>query len=144
MWRRAMPALYGVMPMAMDKGRVSKLGCWVSGLVAEIAATPYAQIGVILFCLVWFAIGWGENALTAALSILAITLTQMVLNTQYAREAEATRRDVALHAKLDELIIATKEARNEIAGVEELEVEEIEALKEGVVTPLLRKRRARG
>ena len=98
----------------------------------------------ILFCILWFAIGWGENALTAALSILAITLTQMVLNSQYAREAEASRRDIALHAKLDELIIASKEARNEIAGVEELEIEEIEALKEGaVVTPLAAARKAK-
>jgi len=78
------------------------------------------------------------------LSILAITLTQMVLNSQYAREAEASRRDIALHAKLDELIIASKEARNEIAGVEELEIEEIEALKEGaVVTPLAAARKAK-
>lgn len=129
--------------MSKEQGRVAALGCWVSGKVAEIAAHPYAQIGVVLFCIVWFAIGWGENALTAALSILAITLTQMVLNTQYAREAEATRRDVALHAKLDELIIASKEARNEIAGVEELEVEEIEALKEAVVMPMARARRAK-
>ena len=129
--------------MSREQGRVAKLGCWVSGKVAEIAAHPYAQIGVVLFCIAWFGVGWGENALTAALSILAITLTQMVLNTQYAREAEASRRDIALHAKLDELIIATKEARNEIAGVEELEVEEIEALKEGVVTPLAAARRAK-
>ncbi|HEY0312988.1 MAG TPA: low affinity iron permease family protein [Allosphingosinicella sp.] len=128
--------------MAKAHGRFSELGCWFSGKVAEIAANPYAQIAVILFCVGWFAIGWSENALTAALSIIAITLTQMVLNTQYAREAEASRRDIALHAKLDELIIASKEARNEIAGVEELEVEEIEALKEGaVVTPLVRARR---
>src|SRR4051812_21745273 len=130
--------------MAKAHGRFSELGCWFSGKVAEIAANPYAQICVILFCVGWFAIGWSENALTAALSIIAITLTQMVLNTKYAREAEAPRRDIALHAKLDELIIASKEARNEIAGVEELEVEEIEALKEGVVTPLAIARRAKG
>ena len=128
--------------MAQDQGRIAKIGCHVSGFVAEVAAHPYAQIGVILFCVAWFAIGWGENALTAALSILAITLTQMVLNSQYAREAEAHRRDVALHAKLDELILATREARDEIAGVEELEVEEIQALKEAaVVTPLPASRR---
>lgn len=131
--------------MAREQGRIAQLGCWVSGQVAELAAHPYAQIGIILLCVAWFAIGWSENALTAALSIMAITLTQMVLNSQYAREVEASRRDIALHAKLDELIIATKEARNEIAGVEELEVEEIEALKEAaVVTPLPRVRRAKG
>ena len=129
--------------MAREQGRVAELGCWVSGKVAEIAAHPYTQISVILICVAWFAVGWSENALTAALSILAITLTQMVLNSQYAREVEASRRDIALHAKIDELIIATKEARNEIAGVEELEVEEIEALKEAVVMPLPQ-RRAKG
>jgi low affinity Fe/Cu permease len=131
--------------MAREQGRIAELGCRVSGTVAEISAHPYAQIGLILFCIAWFRFGWGVNALTVALSILAITLTQMVLNTQYAREAEAARRDIALHAKLDELIIASKEARNEIAGVETLEVEEIEALKEAaVVTRLPTPRRAKG
>jgi low affinity Fe/Cu permease len=123
--------------MARDKGRIAEVGCWVSRQVADLVAHPYAQIGVILACVAWFVLGGGENALTVALSILAITLTQMVLNTQNAREAEAHRRDVALHAKLDELILATREARDEIAGVEELEIEEIKALREGgVVTPL--------
>jgi len=123
--------------MAKDQGRIAQLGCWVSAKVADLVAHPYAQIGIVFLCIAWFAVGLSENALTAALSILAITLTQMVLNTQNAREAEAYRRDVALHAKLDELIIATREARDEIAGVEELELEEIEALKEAVVvTPL--------
>ena len=125
------------------EGAIHRLGCWLSARVAEVAAHPYAQLGFALLCIAWFAVGWGMNALTAALSVLAITLTQMVLNQQAARETEAHRRDVALHAKLDELIIATKEARNEIAGVEELEVEEIEALKEGVVTPLATARRAK-
>src|ERR1700684_3764041 len=105
-----------------QQSRVASFGCWLSSQVADISAHPYAQIGVILFCLGWFVFGWGENALTAALSILAITLTQMVLNQQGQREREAHRRDVALHAKLDELILATTEARDEIAGVEELEV----------------------
>jgi low affinity Fe/Cu permease len=127
-----------------EQGRLAAFGCWLSSKVADLAAHPYAQLGLILFCVAWFAIGWGENALTAALSILAITLTQMVLNKQEAREAEAHRRDVALHTKLDELILATREARDEIAGVEELEVEEIAALREGAkVTPLADQSRRR-
>lgn len=118
-------------------GAIHRFGCWLSARVADVAGRPYAQLGFVLLCVAWFAVGWGENALTAALSVLAITLTQMVLNQQAARETEAYRRDVALHAKLDELILATREARNEIAGVEELEVEEIAALREGAtVTPL--------
>jgi len=126
-----------------NEGPLHRLGCWLSGLVADIAAHPYAQLGFILFCIAWFAVGWGENALTAALSVLAITLTQMVLNQQAAREADAHRRDVALHAKLDELILATREARDEIAGVEELEVEEIAALREGATVTDLPSARAK-
>ena len=67
---------------------------------------------------------------SAALSILAITLTQMVLNSQKQRECDDYRRDVALHAKIDELLIAMKGARDEMAGIEELDVEEIVELKE--------------
>jgi len=127
-----------------NEGAIHRLGCWLSARVADIAAHPYAQLGFLLLCLAWFAIGWGVNALTAALSVLAITLTQMVLNQQAAREADAHRRDVALHAKLDELILATREARDEIAGVEELEVEEIAALREGATVTPLPSARAKG
>ena len=120
-----------------NEGAIHRFGCWLSARVADLAGHPYAQFGFVVLCIVWFAIGWGVNTFTAALSVLAITLTQMVLNQQAARETEAHRRDVALHAKLDELILASKEARDEIAGVEELEVEEIAALRDtGTVTPL--------
>lgn len=68
--------------------------------------------------------------LTATLSILAITLTQMVLNRQKLREEDDRRRDVAMHAKLDELLRAEKYARKELAGIEELESEEIAELKQ--------------
>src|ERR671921_949208 len=84
------------------------VGDRISDATSKLFAHPYMQIGVILICVVWFAVGLGADLLTAALSILAITLTQMVLNGQYDREAEAHRRDVAMHAKLDELVHATK------------------------------------
>jgi low affinity Fe/Cu permease len=108
-------------------------GDHMSELVSRLFAHPYLQIGVILFCAAWFLIGFQVDLLTAALSILAITLTQMVLNTQFDREADAHRRDVAMHAKIDELVIALKGARNEMAGIEELEEDEIAELKEEVV-----------
>jgi low affinity Fe/Cu permease len=126
-----------------NDGVFHRLGCWLSARVADLAAHPYAQFGFVLLCIAWFAIGWGVNSFTAALSVLAITLTQMVLNQQAAREVDAHRRDVALHAKLDELILASREARNEIAGVEELEVEEIAALREGATVTELPRERAK-
>jgi low affinity Fe/Cu permease len=122
--------------MSESRGSVEVLGCWVSQKVADTFARPVAQIGVIVFCAAWFLLRLDVGILTAALSILAITLTQMVLNKQEQREKDAHRRDVALHAKLDELVHASKLARDELAGIEELEEEEIEALRRAKVTPI--------
>jgi low affinity Fe/Cu permease len=132
--------------MSQEQSRLEAVGCWLSEKVADVAAHPFAQAGLVLLCAAWFVLAWRVDWLTAGLSILAITLTQMVLNRQHEREKEAHRRDVALHAKLDELLIASKRARDELAGIEELEEEEIEELREaGAVTPLRRRpRRAAG
>ena len=107
-----------------------QVGDQVSAWVADLFAHPAMQIGVIVFCVGWFVLGLKTDLLTAALSILAITLTQMVLNSQKEREADDRRRDVAMHAKLDELLIAMKGARDEMAGIEELDEEDIVELKE--------------
>ncbi|MEO7826814.1 MAG: low affinity iron permease family protein [Allosphingosinicella sp.] len=115
--------------MSNGQTRFESIGCWLSEKVADISAHPFAQVGLILLCGAWFLIPWPVDWLTAALSILAITMTQMVLNRQNQREKDAHRRDVALHAKLDELLIASRRARDELAGIEELEEEEIRALK---------------
>lgn len=63
------------------------------------------------------------------LSIAAITLTQMVLNSQMHREEDTHRRDVALHAKLDELIRVTSEARDDLMQAEQKTEQEIEQLR---------------
>ena len=102
-----------------------KLSIWV----ADAAAQPLSQAGLIIFCAAWWSSGLPTDVLTATLSILAITLTQMVLNRQKLREEDDRRRDVAMHAKLDELLRAERYARKELAGIEELEAEEIMALK---------------
>ena len=108
---------------------LAQAGHVVSEGVANAAAHPLSQAALIAFCALWWALHLSTNVLTATLSILAITLTQMVLNRQKLREDDAYRRDVAMHAKLDELLRAEKFARKELAGIEELEAEEIAALK---------------
>ncbi|MEO6581218.1 MAG: low affinity iron permease family protein [Sphingomicrobium sp.] len=118
------------MANGIKKSAFERLGCHVSTVVSDIAANPLAQIGVIAICGLWFALGLNTNVLTAVLSVLAITLTQMVLNRQNEREADAHRRDVAMHAKIDELVIAMQGARNDMVGIEELEEEEIQRLKD--------------
>jgi low affinity Fe/Cu permease len=124
--------------MTDGQTRLEAVGCWLSEKVADVSAHPFAQVGLMLVCGLWFVFAWRVDWLTAGLSILAITLTQMVLNRQNEREKDAHRRDVALHAKLDELVLASRRARDELAGVEELEEHEIERLKESRprVTPL--------
>lgn len=119
-----------------ERNLAYRIGCYLSEKVSDIAAHPYAQLGFIVFCVIWFLSGLDTNLLTAALSIMAITLTQMVLNRQNEREAEAHRRDIAMHAKLDELIIAVTHAHNELAGIEELPEDVIVELKEETLQKL--------
>ena len=114
------------------KNWAEQFGCRVSEVVSDIAAHPFAQFGFVIFCIIWFLAGLRVDILTAGLSILAITFTQMVLNRQNEREIDAHRRDVAMHAKLDELIAVSRRARNDFVGVEEKEEEEIVQLKDGV------------
>ena len=119
-----------------ERGALYKLGCMISAWVSDVFAHPITQLGFILLCLAWFLSGWPTDLLTAALSIMAITLTQMVLNRQNEREAEAHRRDIAMHAKLDELIIAVTHAHNDMAGIEDLPEDVIVELKEETLQKL--------
>ena len=112
------------------KSRFVQIGDAVSAWAANLFAHPAMQIGVIAFCIAWFVLKLDTNLLTAALSILAITLTQMVLNSQKERETDDRRRDIAMHAKLDELLLAMTGARDEMAGIEDLDEEQIVELKE--------------
>lgn len=108
---------------------IADVGHIISKEVADAAAQPLSQAAVIGFCILWWSLGLPTGELTATLSILAITLTQMVLNSQRMREADDHRRDIAMHVKLDELLRAEQYARKELAGIEDLETEEIAALK---------------
>jgi low affinity Fe/Cu permease len=113
-----------------ESSKLYELGGKLSSWASDFSAHPYVQFAFVVVCIAWFASGLPVDILTAALSILAISLTQMVLNRQNVREAEAHRRDVAMHAKLDELVIASRHARDEMAGIEELDEETIVDLKE--------------
>ena len=115
---------------SVERSWLYRLGCDASAWFSDLSAHPYAQMGVLIICIAWFALGLATDLLTAALSILAISLSQMVLNRQNEREAEAKRRDIAMHVKLDELIVSVKRAHNEMAGIEDLPQEVIEELRE--------------
>lgn len=92
---------------------IKELAC----TAAEWFATPIAILAIPAICGAWLLFGH-MAALTLALSIMAITMTQLVLLANRAREERADQRDVAMHAKLDELLHAIDGARDEVAGIE--------------------------
>jgi low affinity Fe/Cu permease len=104
---------------------VATVGHRISASVADAAARPISQIGIIVLCAMWWLAGLPTDVLVAALSILAITLSQMVLNRQKLLDEENHYRDIAMHAKLDELLRSEEHASKELAGIEELEAEEL-------------------
>jgi len=113
------------MTKSTARGALYNLGCRISDTGADLAGHPIALIGVLLFCFAWFMLPLGDTAtavLTLVLSVMAITLTQMVLNQQKRHEA-------ALHLKIDELIHAMQGARDEVMGVESKSEAELEALR---------------
>lgn len=114
---------------------ISDVGLSVSTWVADAAAHPVSQIALVLFCILWWVSGLPTSVLVAMLSILAITLTQMVLNRQKLRDDDDRNRDIAMHAKIDELLRSEEHANKELAGIEELEVEELVALKRRLARP---------
>jgi low affinity Fe/Cu permease len=95
----------------------------LSTAAAEFAAHPLVQLGVLIASVGWLIVGGSEAALASTMTIGGFILTQMVLNQQ-------RRRENALHLKIDELILAVKDARNEVAGAEHAAEEEIERLRE--------------
>ena len=94
----------------------------ISGAVADAAGRPWAQIAVVMLCGAWIGTGMPLDRLSASFSIIALILTQMVLNQQRSQNA-------ALHLKIDELILSKTGARDEIAGIEQKTEAEIEELR---------------
>ena len=112
------------MPNKTLRQRFYEIGCRLSDRGADVAGHPNAIILVLLSCALGFLLLGDDGALilTFILSILAITLTQMVLNQQKRHEA-------ALHLKIDELIHAMVGARDDLMGIEHKSEAELEALR---------------
>lgn len=85
--------------------------CSLARRIASLFAHPWAIILFPVLCLVWFFAGGGELGLTLFLSILAISVTQLVLLSQ-------DRDTKAIHAKLDALIQGVPGADDNVAGIE--------------------------
>jgi low affinity Fe/Cu permease len=91
--------------------------------VANLLSKPpgfYALLVLMIICSVAVPMGFDENVITFGLSVAAIVITGVVLIQGY-------RDTAAIHAKLDEIIVAMKETRNELVGLEHEDPKKIEA-----------------
>jgi low affinity Fe/Cu permease len=82
----------------------------------------YVVMGVLVFCSVLVPLGL-TDVITFALSVAAIVITGVVLIQGY-------RDTAAIHAKLDEIIVALRETRNDVVGLEHSDPKEIQAVVE--------------
>jgi low affinity Fe/Cu permease len=88
--------------------------------VADFLSKPpgfYITLAAMIICTALVPFGF-TDVVTYALSVMAIIITGVVLIQGY-------RDTAALHAKLDELIIALKETRNDVVGLEHSDPAEI-------------------
>jgi len=89
-------------------------------MAADFLSRPpgfYVMLIAMVLCTALVPFGL-TNAVTYALSVAAIVITGVVLIQGY-------RDTAAIHAKLDEIIVALDETRNDVVGLEHAEPEEI-------------------
>ena len=80
---------------------------------AEYLSTPpgfYAVLAVMVLCTALVPLGL-TDVVTYALSVAAIIITGVVL-------IQGFRDTAAIHAKLDEIVLALRETRNDVIGLE--------------------------
>jgi low affinity Fe/Cu permease len=127
--RSALPASgFGGSPGNGKQGRFRRLAI----KTAEICGQPITFAAAVLIVLIWSISGpifhysdtWQLviNTGTTIVTFLMVFLIQATQN----------RDTAAIQLKLDELIIATQKARDQIAGAEDLSDEELESLKKQV------------
>ena len=81
--------------------------------VADFLSRPpgfYLVMMALVACTILVPLGWTE-VVTYVLSVLAIVITGVVLIQGY-------RDTAAIHAKLDEIVVALNETRNDVVGLE--------------------------
>jgi len=81
--------------------------------VADFLSRPpgfYVVLLLLVGCTILVPMGW-TDLVTYILSVAAIIITGVVLIQGY-------RDTAAIHAKLDEIVLALKETRNDVVGLE--------------------------
>ncbi|RWC07874.1 MAG: hypothetical protein EOS52_32105 [Mesorhizobium sp.] len=90
--------------------------------IADFLSRPpgfYAMLAAMAACTLLVPLGL-TGVVTYALSVAAIIITGVVLIQGY-------RDTAAIHAKLDEIVIALQQTRNDVVGLEHAEPHEIKS-----------------
>jgi low affinity Fe/Cu permease len=103
---------------------------WLASQTAHISGKPATFLLAAFIVVVWAVTGplfnysdtW-QLVINTGTTIITFLMVFLIQNTQ-------TRDTLALQLKLDELIIATKGARNRIAGIEDASEEQLGDAKE--------------
>ncbi|TIR84965.1 MAG: hypothetical protein E5X21_09915 [Mesorhizobium sp.] len=91
-------------------------------ILADFLSRPpgfYAMVIAMVACTLLVPFGL-TNTVTYALSAAAIIITGIVLIQGY-------RDTAAIHAKLDEIVIALRQTRNDVVGLEHADTQEIKS-----------------
>lgn len=99
---------------------------------AKMAGNPITFVAALLIIVIWVILGLFIGFDTKWILILDTIATLNAALMVFIIQNTQTRESKALHLKIDELIRATKEARNELIAIEEMEEEEIEKIKEKI------------
>ena len=110
--------------------RISKAFARTASATAHATGKPITFVICCAVVVIWALAGpvfkfsdtW-QLVINTGTTIITFLMVFLIQNTQ-------TRDTTALQLKLDELILATKEARNELAGIEDAPDEVIETVKE--------------
>jgi low affinity Fe/Cu permease len=97
-----------------------------SNLTSKLAGKPLTFIGAVLIIAVWAITGplfkfsdtW-QLVINTGTTIITFLMVFLIQNTQ-------NRDTAALQLKLDELIVALKEARNEVLDIENLDEKDLD------------------
>jgi low affinity Fe/Cu permease len=93
--------------------------------LADFLSRPpgfFVVLGAMAVCVALVPAGF-TDVVTFALSVAAVVITSVVLIQGY-------RDTCAVHAKLDEIVVALRETRNDVVGLEHAEPHEIRAVVE--------------
>ena len=99
-------------------------------MTAVVAALghPASLIVLLIFAVFWRWVEPESFDLHAVATLVAVAMTLVIQRGQ-------NRDTAALQAKLDELILATDGARNEVAGLDQETADDIEEIRAAGTTP---------